>query len=226
MMVSIVLRIFYLNFYFFSNYFYLSTDDDDDEIPPSQISSVYSHKRLKREEEEAAAGAAMSTSTNGMSKDTAWTPLSKTYFYSDGESKDKMVLLILLPSGVNECFTYKLEKEGEVVEFSIRWPDPFYKPDELYIPIAEDFLQEDNKGTVRNHFYKLAAMKKETMHMCNKMEGYMWSKCRINLPKSAYGDPSALCLLGKDGSLILELDMFVRQKGNVSVKTGAGLLRS
>ena len=55
----------------------------------------------------------------GGTNDTRWFPLSMTYFYLDKKSKDKIMLLILLLSEVNERFIYKLENEGKFVGFSV-----------------------------------------------------------------------------------------------------------
>lgn len=154
-------------------------------------------------------------------EEDVWAPPRKIYLFSDAKSRDKMVVTVWLPSGVGESFTFKLLEENTVLELSVQWPWEYYNADALYQPIKKQITAD----TLADHLLKTAAMKKESEAMLERKENRMWSRTRINLPKPCTGDMEPSLMVGKRGSYILSIDLFVLIKETLKVRTGAGLTR-
>ena len=188
----------------------------EDEIPPSS-GLAKRHKGIN--------GVATLLDRDELDNTAKWFPIYKIYQYSDSKGKDMLVLNVLMPTGVGEKFTHRLQEEDTVMELSAWWPSEMYDTALLYKPIMKQFLLGTNLDKRANHSLKCNAMNKEMRKMTDFHGTDIKSTTRIPLPRQVTGDPDAALLVGKTGSLILELDMLIRVRDNNGLRFGTGLTR-
>ena len=155
-----------------------------------------------------------------------WRPLYHIFPWSDSESKDRMTLKVLMPTGVLENYNYGIINEGKYLELTIEWPRPFYEIRTLFGPIEHTLGGPGPRAQklYQDHTLKVAAMKKQMALIINRKDNRLVSRTQIPLPRPASGETSAHLIAGVQKSLILVVDLYVHEKDSLGIKLGSGTL--
>ena len=193
----------------------LDSEDDGEEADILGFAAVAGTPKKRK----GSSGAVLSTTGE------EWRPLTHVFHWSDFAGRDRMTVLVLMPSGVVEDFKFQVVDEGTYLEVTMFWPLAVYDVDELFKPVAGDYKGRDSKS--QNHLLKVAAIRKELTKIVNNRDNMMSSKYRFPLPYQCTGETEGMLLKGRtEASYILSVDLMVQAKEALGVKFGNGLLHT
>ena len=134
---------------------------------------------------------------SGCTNDQEWVPVRHSVVpWSDEKSCKRMTVIILMPTGVGECFSFRVV-EGTEFELTIQWPQTLFDVDELHKPLLKSLKKADS-----GDFLLKTALNKSVKKLMKAKDDRMVSRCQIQLPMVSNGETEPHLLAGDDGCLV------------------------
>ena len=153
---------------------------------------------------------------------TEWIPIHHVVRWCDGSSRDRMTVMVLMPTGVDENFTCRVVENGAELEITMEWPRAIYNVDDMHKQLYTELETKEDYG---DFLLKKAAISKAVKKIMKEKDDRMVSKCRIQLPMISNGESEPHLLPQNDGSLIFYADLRCETKESNTVISGRGLLK-
>ena len=68
-----------------------------------------------------------------------WKPIHTLFRWMDSQIRDRLTVLVLMPSGVNADYTVSITSTGTKLEIKVKWPDMLCDPDKLHEPYKKSW---------------------------------------------------------------------------------------
>jgi hypothetical protein len=141
-----------------------------------------------------------------------WCPIHLFYNWCDLQLRERISVVVVMPSGVNDRHSIAVKKGGSQLEIQVDWPKMFTDYEALHEPL--EIMLEKNRRSKEgetekhDHNVRIQEFKKHMKNLESMMENRMESKVLITLPKPVHAHQIESNPIGRrDGTRILYIHL-------------------
>jgi len=145
-----------------------------------------------------------------------WMPIHTCFQWTDALLRERITLLILMPTGINSRHTLAVTGSGNNLEIRIEWPSMLYDVCDLHQPFHKLFETKKCKGgnvavnaETQDYLARVQEFKKHIKELERKMDHRWEAKAEISLPKAVHAHQIESNAIGRkdDGTRILYINL-------------------
>lgn len=117
-----------------------------------------------------------------------WMPMHKVFQWLDAQFRDRVTVVVLMPSGVNRSgYHVEVGGGGRKLELTVQWPEMMVDSEKLHEPYRK--MMEVKKGMLdpgkfQDYLNRQQQYQVHINELKRKMGGRLESKCAIKLPRN------------------------------------------
>lgn len=141
-----------------------------------------------------------------------WMPIHTLFEWCDSMLRERMTVVVLMPTGVNSKYTVAVVGGGTKLEIGVEWPEMLVDAENLHEPFKKAMEMKKKgggavDGTIQDYITRMQEFKKHIMGLERRMDRFE-CKATIELPKTVHAHEIEANPIGrKDGTRILYINL-------------------